>query len=162
MINCRYCKVDKPTDEFYLSAIRNNGTGDCKECVRSRVKANRIKKADYYKQFDRDRANLPHRVQARKEYQATDRGKKAQRRSAEAHYYRYPNRSAARGAVNNALRDGRLFKTSECESCNDETTLHGHHCDYNKPLDVMWLCDPCHKQWHRNNTPIYCDELETA
>ena len=162
MINCRYCKTDKPTDEFYQSAIRKNGTGDCKECIRSRVRANRAKNADYYKQFDRNRANLPHRVEARKDYAKTEQGQKALARGKAAHYYRYPNRSAARNAVNNAVRDGRLHKPSQCESCSDETALHGHHCDYNKPLDVMWLCDPCHKQWHRDNEPVYCSELKAS
>ena len=163
MINCKYCKTDKPMVDFYQSTIRKDGkSGNCKECIRSRVRANRAAKIDYYREFDRDRANLPHRVQARKEYQATEQGRITTARAKEAHYYRYPNRSAARNAVNNALRDGRLFKPSDCESCNDATVLHGHHCDYNKPMDVMWLCDPCHKQWHRDNTPIYCDELKLA
>ena len=162
MITCRYCKTDKPTDEFYQSAIRKNGTGDCKECIRSRVKANRAKNADYYKQFDRDRANLPHRVQARKDYQATEQGQKAMARGNKAWRSRNPASYQAHSMVNNAMRDGKLFKPSQCEGCNDETTLHGHHCDYNKPLDVMWLCDPCHKQWHRENEPIYCNEAQEA
>lgn len=163
MINCRYCKTDKPATDFYQSTIRLGGkTGDCKECIRSKVRANREKKIDYYREFDRQRSNNPERVQARKEYAQTEQGKIATAKAKEAHYCRYPNRSAARSAVSNALRDGRLYKPSECESCSDMTALHGHHCDYNKPLDVMWLCDPCHKQWHRENTPIYCDELEIS
>ena len=162
MILCIKCNVKKPETDYYKSQIRNNNRGQCKECTKARVRANRAANAEYYKEFDRNRANLPHRVQARKDYQATKQGKKALAKSKAAHYYRYPNRSAARSAVTNAVRDGRLHKPSECESCNDTTTLHGHHCDYNKPLDVMWLCDPCHKQWHRDNKPIYCDESEIA
>ena len=162
MINCRYCKTDKPTDEFYQSAIRKNGTGDCKECIRSMVRANRAKNADYYKQFDRDRANLPHRVQARKEYAQTEQGKEVALNNNRAWRSRNPASYQAHSMVNNAVRDGKLFKPSQCEGCNDETALHGHHCDYNKPLDVMWLCDPCHKQWHRENEPIYCNEAQEA
>lgn len=163
MINCKYCKTDKPIDDFYQSTIRKDGkSGNCKECIRARVRANRSSNLDYYREFDRDRANLPHRVQARKEYQATERGQQKLSEAKAAYVERNPFIRQAHSAVNNAVRDGKLVKPSECESCNDETVLHGHHCDYNKPLDVMWLCDPCHKQWHRDNTPIYCDELKLA
>lgn len=163
MVNCKYCKTDKPIDDFYQSSIRKDGkSGNCKECIRARVRANRAANLEYYQEFDRQRANLPHRVEARKDYAKTDQGKKATAKAKEAHYRRYPHRSAARNAVNNAIRDGRLHKPSQCESCSNETALHGHHCDYNKPMDVMWLCDPCHKQWHRDNTPIYCSELKAS
>lgn len=163
MINCTYCKVDKPISDFYSSSIHKNGTtGGCKLCLREKSILNRDKKLDYYREFDRQRANLPHRVKARKEYQQTEQGKEALDRSHKAWRSRNPASYQAHNMVNNAIRDGKLFKPNQCEGCNDETTLHGHHCDYNKPLDVMWLCDPCHKQWHRDNTPIYCDELKLA
>ena len=85
MINCKYCQTDKLATEFYPSTIRRDGkTGDCKECIRALVKANRAKRADYYCEFDRQRANLPHRVAARKEYSQTQKGKEkhAQREKA--------------------------------------------------------------------------------
>lgn len=41
-----------------------------------------------------------------------------------------------------------------CEICG-EGPAEAHHCDYNRPLDVMWLCKRHHREWHRNNKPIY-------
>jgi ribosomal protein S27AE len=35
-----------------------------------------------------------------------------------------------------------------CIRCGNEKSL-AHHEDYDKPLDVMWLCQPCHKQRHK-------------
>ena len=155
MILCIKCNKEQPDSEYYRSTIRANGTGECKSCTRARVIANREAKIDYYREFDRKRANLPHRVQARKKYAQTEQGQKSLARGKAAYYYRYPNRSAARSAVTNAVRDGRLIKPDTCESCNNKCNPHGHHCDYNKPLDVMWLCVSCHNKWHKENTPIY-------
>lgn len=163
MINCRYCKQDKPRADFYESAIRRNGTGDCKECVRSRVRANRAKKIEYYREFDRQRGSLPHRVQARKEYAQTEAGKEAHARATSKSRRENPYRYQATNAVNNAVRDGRLVKPDTCESCNNKCNPHGHHCDYNKPLDVMWLCTNCHIEWHKENTPTYhVDEVKNS
>lgn len=156
MINCQYCKTDKPMVEFYDSSIRKCGkAGSCKECIRGRVKANRAKKVDYYREFDRKRANNPERVQARKDYQATEKGKERLQAGSKAWRDRNPAIYSAHIAVNNAIRDGKLYKPGSCDECDIECSPHGHHCDYNKPLDVMWLCDTCHKQWHRDNTPVY-------
>jgi 5-methylcytosine-specific restriction endonuclease McrA len=43
--------------------------GKCKACVRARVRENRRMRLEQYAQYERSRANLPHRVKARKKYQ---------------------------------------------------------------------------------------------
>ena len=141
--------------EFYKSDIRQKGYGKCKECVRTAVQKNRKDNLNYYQDYEKGRANAPHRVKARKDYANTEGGREAINRGKSAYYYRHPKRSTARNSVHNSVRDGKLMKPINCECCNEISRLEGHHCDYNKPLDVMWLCDPCHKKWHRENTPIY-------
>lgn len=159
MILCIKCDKEKPDSEYYRSTIRANGTGECKSCTRARVIANREAKIDYYREFDRKRANLPHRVQARKEYAQTPQGKQKITEIKKNYQKNHPSRRKAVNAVNNAVRDGLLIKPKNCQCCGVEAkSIEGHHCDYNKPLDVMWLCGPCHKEWHRNNTPIYADD----
>lgn len=56
----------------------------------------------------------------------------------------------AHSAVARALRKGVMIKPLECEGCGPhyEGKLEAHHDDYSKPLEVKWLCDPCHKQRH--------------
>jgi hypothetical protein len=56
----------------------------------------------------------------------------------------YPDKAIARYAVNNALRDGRL----ERQPCHCGARAEAHHPDYSKPLDVVWLCRPHHRQLH--------------
>lgn len=57
-------------------------------------------------------------------------------------------RVKARSAVNHAVRDGRLLRLP-CRLCGEEKT-EGHHEDYSKPLDVVWLCKPDHHKVHEN------------
>lgn len=55
--------------------------------------------------------------------------------------------------LHEAIRLGKI-KKQPCEVCGAEPA-DAHHCDYNKPLDVMWLCRKHHAEWHTNNKPIY-------
>lgn len=57
--------------------------------------------------------------------------------------------AAVHGQVHYAVRTGRLTRPPECAECgNGWRRLVGHHEDYNKPLDVIWLCTPCHLLLH--------------
>lgn len=46
------------------------------------------------------------------------------------------------------------FPTPEpCEACGAQATDR-HHDNYNKPLEIRWLCSTCHKLWHKHNKAI--------
>ena len=62
---------------------------------------------------------------------------------------RYPLKILARQAVQKALKSGRLFKPNKCEECKkifSKDSIQGHHEDYDKPLEVRWLCRKCHRE----------------
>ena len=52
---------------------------------------------------------------------------------------------------NNEIAQGRI-KRQSCEVCGKENA-DAHHDDYNKPLEVRWLCRTHHKEWHLHNMP---------
>ncbi len=52
-----------------------------------------------------------------------------------------------RQMVVSAVRQG-VIKKLPCKNCGDIKT-HGHHPDYDKPLEVMWLCKKHHYEIHR-------------
>ena len=51
-------------------------------------------------------------------------------------------------AVSRALKSGSLYRPDSCERCGATARLHGHHVDYSRPLEVMWLCPQCHRREH--------------
>jgi len=50
-----------------------------------------------------------------------------------------------------ALIRGMLLRPKQCSQCLmvPRRTLEGHHPDYSKPLEVIWLCHKCHRTLHR-------------
>lgn len=64
--------------------------------------------------------------------------------------------------LESAVRAGRLVPPTTCEECGQDPgrcsdgrrKLHAHHDDYNKPLEVRWLCQPCHHAWHLKHTAV--------
>lgn len=59
-------------------------------------------------------------------------------------------RQRVRWTVANHIRRGTLIR-QPCEVCG-ATPAVGHHNDYTKPLEVRWLCRPCHCRLHRKHT----------
>jgi len=47
-----------------------------------------------------------------------------------------------------AVKKGYVIKPAYCEKCFVNCKPQGHHKDYSKPLEVMWLCPKCHKEIH--------------
>ena len=158
---CFKCKVEKPVTDFYVHpAMGDRRLGKCKECTKADVRANYQANVEKYREYDRERATLPHRVAARLAYAATDAGRQAANRGKKAYLDRNPIKRAAHVAVGNAIRDGKLVRMP-CEVCGTEVA-QAHHDDYSKPLDVRWLCTTHHAEWHKHNTPLCPDQTEAA
>lgn len=77
------------------------------------------------------------------EYAAKLRQQVAESRVAVAH--------AARERVRRAVRVGRLVKPDSCNRCNTPGYIEASHQDYTHPLDVEWLCRPCHRREDERN-----------
>jgi hypothetical protein len=150
---CFKCGDEKPLSEFYKHKQMADGhLNKCKTCAKLDVSKNYRKNIDHYKEYERCRAGLPHRVEARNNYASTDQGRIKTNESGKRWSKRNPIKRMASSVVGNAVRDGRLFKPSKCESCGSEPNrLHGHHDDYAFPLVVRWLCPGCHTKWHKEN-----------
>ena len=144
---CKTCGQSKAPTEFYRSNKSN-----CKPCVRRRVRETRAEKIDYYRAYDRARADEPSRVALRKQVAVRRRNdpeiRAFDRERAKAWQEANAEKRAAHIATGNAIRDGKLTP-EPCERCGQAVGVQAHHEDYSKPLDVTWLCPPCHGQLHR-------------
>jgi hypothetical protein len=147
---CFKCEKEKFRKDFYKHPEMADGLlGKCKECTKKDTNKNRADRIYYYREYDRKRGDLKHRVEARKKYSKT----KAYRISAKAAGIKWKennkHKRTAINAVNNAIRSG-ILKKFPCEVCGKKERIHGHHNDYNKPLEVIWLCHTHHMAIHKN------------
>ena len=142
-MHCKQCNTTKDAAEFYKSDKNR-----CKECIKERVRSHRQANLERVRAYDRMRGSIPHRVAARADYRKTAAYAESHEAAVKRWAARHPERKRATTAVHNAIRDGKLIPWPVCavpECCGKP---HGHHPDYSRPLDVVWLCDKHHKEAH--------------
>ena len=64
-------------------------------------------------------------------------------------------KNIARRALGQAVFYKKIVKPDICSRCKvslGKRFIHGHHHDYTKPYDVIWLCAPCHGFEHRKKS----------
>ena len=153
---CRECNVNKPLTEYYAHSQMQDGyLNKCKDCVKTRVHKHRENNLDAVRDYDKKRSLLPHRVQARKKYIKTEQGKIAKKKAMLNYKNNYPLKYAAQKMFSLAVKRGELIRPQNCSECNSSHKIEGHHDNYTKPFDVRWLCEQCHKKWHKYNKAVY-------
>lgn len=132
---CFKCKAVKQLDDFYKHPEMLDGhVNKCKECNKNDVTANRNKNLEKIRAYDRERGRSPERIKANTEIARAWREEDSRR-------------SRAHSSVSRAVRNGSLVR-APCRRCGELKSI-AHHEDYDKPLFVMWLCQSCHKQQHK-------------
>lgn len=162
---CFKCGEVKDLSLFYKHPRMPDGhVNKCKECNKADVRNNRADNIEYYRDYDKKRSNNIDRINARYEYAKSDRGREVSAKNNREYYRRHkqrvtecknkwieenPKKRRVHGIVSYAIRIGHLHRMP-CIVCGNEKS-HAHHCDYDKPLEVMWLCSLHHAEWHAVN-----------
>ena len=142
---CFKCHKTQPLTNFYAHSEMPDGhLGKCKECTKKDVQKNYRKNFEYYQEYEKKRRDLPHRVQGRLKYAASEEGRIAGNRAKKAWELRNPEKKHAAVALSNAVRDGKIVRKKTCEVCGRRKNVEAHHEDYSKPLEIKWLCKKCH------------------
>lgn len=148
MKRCFKCGVEKPVDLFYRHPQMGDGRlGKCKDCTKRDVSENYHARRQQYAEYERNRYQRPERKKKSAEYLRNSN-------------LRNPEKAVARAAISNAIRDGRLQR-KPCEVCGDVKS-EGHHPDYFKPLDVMWLCRKHHLEQHGKQAYEFDNQAQSA
>ena len=86
---------------------------------------------------------------ANKKYNQSEKGKLAHKKAVQKWRQLHAKKYDAYNKVYCALKCGRIKKPTICPECRKEVPVQAHHEDYNKPLEISWLCESCHKQEHK-------------
>lgn len=123
MKTCRKCNESKPVSEFYRHPMMSDGhLNFCKCCVKLRVRIHRRKNEERVTAYDRSRAS---------------RSRVAQPKHGHSRVY---------SILDRAVESGGLARRP-CSFCG-EVKVEAHHFDYQRPLDVVWLCPKHHRRAH--------------
>ena len=145
---CFKCGQVLPLSFFYKHKQMADGhLGKCKECTKKDSIKCRNNNIEYYRLFDRKRGNRM-TAEQRKVQNKKNRNKPIAWRK------KYPERYFAHNELNKALKRGDIVKPDKCIGCLEVSRLHGHHDDYSKPLDVLWMCIQHHRDLHNNKLDI--------
>ncbi len=130
---CGHCKIEKDLEDFPRSKSRYLGRGYwCTVCRR---------------QYDREHDKKPERKEASRQYQKSEQGRLTINKRLRLDYRQNKHKYTAKRLVEEKIRNGTMIKTP-CIKCGDKRSL-GHHPDYAKPLEVIWLCQKHHSEVHR-------------
>ncbi len=117
------------------------------EQVNAWAEANPEKRKEIARKYARSEKGAESR---RRNYMLEDATKRLERREqAKRSRLRYPEKARARWTLKDAVKAGKIGRPSVCSRCAKECKPHGHHPDYAKPLEVIWLCRACHGKEHR-------------
>lgn len=119
MKECKICKVQITSDNAYKYPRRKSLMNICKKCLVEENKKNRADKKEHYREYYKK------------------------------YYHNKPTiRKRAWAKLREAIDRGEIIK-KPCAICETTRNIEAHHFDYNKPLEVIWLCKKHHKETHR-------------
>lgn len=143
---CSHCKEEKPYSSFSKqSKVKSGIRTICKACEKVYRDTHSPNTESKRESGRRPEAKLKKKERYIRDLNNPKRKEQVLRA---VNKYRDANKvkTKAHDMIKEALRKGEMTK-SICVVCGDKDT-HGHHPDYSKPLEVVWLCQRHHRDYH--------------
>lgn len=163
MKSCSFCGDLKEYSQFHARKTSKDGkTSQCKECCKVFRKKHYEKNKE--KELERSRKwkleNPEKNLSTQKKWRKKNKEKYRLivKRHAESYKKRNNHKIKARRKVAYAMSVGKI-KKENCKICKAENS-EAHHNDYDKPLNVIWLCQKCHKKEHRKKDERYFRKIQ--
>lgn len=170
---CSKCRTEKPSTEFYKQRRKPDGLHAwCKSCCaeykrqnQDRANARERERWATDPKYRMSRLNIQRRwIDKNREHKRLKEKGRRLRVPEEyrARAVRYANEhkeetrimARARSSVYRAISCGSLKRPNKCEWCGTVCKPQAAHHDYSKPLDINWLCRPCHAKWDYHQPKI--------
>lgn len=135
---CNLCSACKDISEF------PKNRGKCKSCYNSTRKRNPENEKRIKREWEE--RNREKRNERARRWVNENQNKVTEYHTSRRRIDPVPDR--ARHAVHRAVKRGEILKSEHCQRCGIGGKISAHHEDYEKPLDVMWLCRKCHCDRH--------------
>jgi len=144
MKDCTQCGKKKELSEFSVNRAKEDGLNNwCRACMSDYQKARRVRanasRPEGWKQKTKDKSSYM------KAWTEAHPG--AMTAYKKAWWDKHRDRLLVKEKVRYAIRTGKLVK-QPCWTCGEEK-VEAHHPDYDKPLDVIWLCRKHHLEIHK-------------
>ena len=133
---CFKCGRILDIEEFYPHKQMKDGhLNKCKDCTRADSTRRLREHPDKVKEYEQKRSKTPERKALAAMYLKKYRAE-------------HPDRTKMNTRVKRAIERGEIIKPNYCQICGKTCKPYAHHHDYNKPLDVIFVCQSCHKKIH--------------
>lgn len=151
---CTKCKSELQISMFRTRIDRGGKPRSaCKKCEYEQcapyreMNREKIREKNYaYKNSTRGKqTSAAHRMT----YNTGEEKKKSDRAAAIKYRAKNKHRVSASNTLIKSVMRGDIVRPALCQECGKQAPLDGHHDDYNKPLEVRWLCRSCHKALHK-------------
>lgn len=152
-----------PPGSFELRPVEQDGVrGLVREAVRFCARCSTTKPLDAFGQRRNHGKTVPQSycrgcmVGYHRDWRATPAGGERFKQKTAETRARYPERHRARHLVRAAVASGRLERGPCClASASCHGVIDAHHDDYEKPLEVRWVCRGHHRQLDRERRAVH-------